>query len=114
MLLLKNIRLLRTLFVLTVFILFLASCRNKKEITNTDTSNNSSTSTPKKNTSTTKSNYIVDKYAAQLKIDKKDIKDEKLYTFIDEWYAAPYKYGSAEKTGTDCSGFACKLYESVY
>lgn len=115
MLLLKNIRLLRTLFVLTVFILFLASCKNKKEIASTNTpKNNTSATTPKKNETSVKSSYIVDKYATQLKVDKKDIKDEKLYTFIDEWYAAPYKYGSAEKTGTDCSGFANKLYESVY
>ncbi len=107
---------LRTLFVLIVVILFLASCRNKKEIASTNTSNNSNTSTtpPVKNTVTPKSSYIVDKYAMQLKVDTKDIKDEKLYSFIDEWYAAPYKYGSAEKTGTDCSGFSGRLYESVY
>ena len=73
MLLLKNIRLLRTLFVLTVFILFLASCRNKKEIASTNTpKNNTSTTTPKKNETSVKSSYIVDKYATQLKVDKKD------------------------------------------
>lgn len=98
-----------------VFILFLASCRNKKEIASTDvTKNNNSTTTPKKSETSVKSNYIVDKYATQLKVDKKDIKNEKLYSFIDEWYAVPYKYAGFEKTGIDCSGFTCKLYESVY
>ena len=114
-LLLKNIRLLRTLFVLVIVILFLASCRNKKEIASTATStNNGSVITPDKSSSTAKQSYIIDKYATQLKVDAKDIKDEKLYSFIDEWYSAPYKYGASEKNGTDCSGFTCRLYESVY
>lgn len=110
MLMLKNIRLLRTLFVLLVFLLFLASCKNKKEITSTDTA----TTTPKKNTGAAKSSYIADKYATQLKVEPKAINNEKLYTFIDEWYAIPYKYAGFDKSGIDCSGFTCKLYESVY
>src|ERR1700741_2172499 len=106
MLLLKNIRLLRTLFVLLVFILFLVSCRNKKEIANT---------TPrKKNESSAKPSPVAIKYAARLNVEPKVITNEKLYAFIEEWYSAPYKYGGNEKTGIDCSGFACRLYESVY
>jgi hypothetical protein len=81
--LLKNIRLLRTLFLLVVFILFLASCRNRKELSSTDTAG-----TPKKTENTSTSNYIVDKYATQLKVSPKDIDNIKLYTFVDEWFAA--------------------------
>lgn len=79
---------------------------------NTNTANNT-TSTPKKNNSS-KPSAVAEKYAAQLKVDTKNISNEKLYLFIDDWYAVPYKYAGFDKSGIDCSGFSCKLYENVY
>jgi murein DD-endopeptidase / murein LD-carboxypeptidase len=54
------------------------------------------------------------KYAAKLNVKSAEIKNQKLYTFIDAWYAVPYKYGGKAKTGVDCSGFVIRLYKDVY
>ena len=108
----KNITLLRVLFITLLGILFFASCKSKKSVTTTNTKNPNEekiSSTPKKNTSA-----IQQKYATQLNVEAKILKNEKLYTFIDEWYGAPYKYAGFDKSGIDCSGFACKLYQNVY
>ncbi|MGZ3901649.1 MAG: C40 family peptidase [Bacteroidia bacterium] len=50
----------------------------------------------------------------KLGLSKKEIKHSKLYSFIDEWYGVPYKYGGCQKTGVDCSCFTDLLYENVY
>lgn len=83
----------------------LYSCRNKKEIIKNDT-----TVTPKKS----ENSAIKVKYATQLNVAPREIENEKLYSFIDEWYATPYKYAGSDKSGIDCSGFTSKLYETVY
>jgi cell wall-associated NlpC family hydrolase len=61
-----------------------------------------------------KGNYIVDKYAEILQAPKSDIKNVKLYSFIDDWYGSIYKYGGLSKSGVDCSGFCNVLYSEVY
>jgi len=53
------------------------------------------------------------KYAGKMNVDKSDVKNISLYTFIDEWYGAPYVYGGNTKKGVDCSGFVCQLYTTV-
>lgn len=53
-------------------------------------------------------------YAERLNVPEADIKNEKLYKFIDDWYAVPYKYAGKDKNGIDCSGFTGVLYASVY
>lgn len=47
-------------------------------------------------------------------LSKKDLRQNKLYAFVDEWYGVPYKYGGCKKTGVDCSCFTNILYEEVY
>lgn len=37
-----------------------------------------------------------------------------LYSFVDEWRGTRYRYGGTSKSGTDCSGFVYRLFESVY
>jgi cell wall-associated NlpC family hydrolase len=44
----------------------------------------------------------------------KQIRDSKLYSFINDWYGVPYKYGGCLKTGVDCSCFTSILCEKVY
>ena len=61
-----------------------------------------------------KDNYIVNKYAEILQSQKTEIKNIKLYSFIDEWYGTKYKYGGLLKSGVDCSGFCNVLYNEVY
>ena len=53
-------------------------------------------------------------YAAKLNVPESDIKNEKLYKFIDEWYAVPYKYAGKDKHGIDCSGFTGVLCSAIY
>ena len=54
------------------------------------------------------------KYAEKLNTNELSIKNTKLYSFIDDWYGTPYKYGGIDKNGIDCSGFVFKLFEQVY
>ncbi|MES2567983.1 MAG: C40 family peptidase [Bacteroidota bacterium] len=53
-------------------------------------------------------------YAAKLGVSESDIKNEKLYLFIDEWQGVTYKYGGKDKSGIDCSGLTSTLYSKVY
>lgn len=53
-------------------------------------------------------------YAERLNVPEENIKNEKLYKFIDDWYAVPYKYAGKDKNGIDCSGFTGILCASVY
>jgi lipoprotein Spr len=57
-----------------------------------------------------KSNQLQQK----LGINEKQIKESKLYSFIEEWYSTPYKYGGCQRSGVDCSCFTSLLYEKVY
>lgn len=54
------------------------------------------------------------KYADMLQVSPKEIRDEKLYYFIDEWWGTRYKYGGNDRNGIDCSGFTLQLYKQVY
>jgi len=49
-----------------------------------------------------------------LGLSAKEIKKSALYSFVDEWYGVPYKYGGCKKSGVDCSCFTNLLYEEVY
>lgn len=45
----------------------------------------------------------------------KHLKQNKsLYSFIEEWYGVPYRFGGTTKTGIDCSAFVRQLYGDVY
>lgn len=37
-----------------------------------------------------------------------------LYSFIEEWYGTPYRFGGTSKAGIDCSAFVRQLYDDVY
>lgn len=62
----------------------------------------------------TESSSVKKKYSAKLNVSESDIKNEKLYKFIDDWYAVPYKYGGKDKKGIDCSGFTGVLCSTIY
>lgn len=53
-------------------------------------------------------------YSAKLGVSESDIKNEKLYQFIDDWYGVKYKYAGKDKSGIDCSGLTSTLYLKVY
>ena len=54
------------------------------------------------------------KYAGIMSMSPKDLSDNNLYEFIDEWYGTDYHLGGGDRKGIDCSGFAKKLYATVY
>ncbi|MCD6065726.1 MAG: hypothetical protein K0S33_552 [Bacteroidetes bacterium] len=114
MVLAGNLRLLRALFVLMIVLIFFVSCHSRKETTASSdikkTSDTKKDPLPKKEAN----NALINKYAIQLGVSSKELKNVKLYTFVDDWYAVPYKYAGLDKSGIDCSGLACKLYEAVY
>ena len=87
-----------------IFVMIASSCHTKKKTTST---------LPEK-TSVSKTNKIKNKYAGLINVDDSKIDNVKLYSFIDEWYGVPYKYGGKNKEGIDCSNFTSTLYLNVY
>ena len=53
-------------------------------------------------------------FKEKMGVTNKEIKENKLYSFISDWYGAPYKYGGCEKSGVDCSCFTVNLFDKVY
>ncbi len=45
---------------------------------------------------------------------KKITTDNHLYTFIEDWYGVPYRFGGTCRSGIDCSAFVRELYSDVY
>ena len=81
--------------------ILLTSCKSKKNLT-TD----SSYQKPK--------SKIAAKYAEAMQVSKSDIRNGKLYDFINDWEGTKYKMGGMDKNGIDCSGFVHTLYQEVY
>ncbi len=40
--------------------------------------------------------------------------NEKLFSFIDEWYGVPYRMGGSSKEGIDCSNFVNTFMSAVF
>ncbi len=57
---------------------------------------------------------VADKYSAILGVDKNDIRNGRLYEFIDEWMGTPYKFGGQDRDGVDCSGLTQLLEQQVF
>lgn len=49
-----------------------------------------------------------------MSVDVEAIQNGRLYAFIDQWMATPYKFGGLDKDGIDCSGLAYLLEQQVY
>jgi probable lipoprotein NlpC len=57
---------------------------------------------------------IADKYSDIIGVNKSDIQNGRLYTFVDQWIGTRYKFGGQDRDGIDCSGFAQLLEQQVY
>lgn len=57
---------------------------------------------------------LEEKYSYLLGTAKENITNKKLYSFIEDWYGAPYQYGGKTKKGIDCSGFTSILFKQVF
>jgi hypothetical protein len=54
------------------------------------------------------------KYAILMNVPVEALTNLKLFTFIDDWYGAPYHFGGNSKDGIDCSAFSGNLETAVY
>jgi cell wall-associated NlpC family hydrolase len=41
-------------------------------------------------------------------------KESDLLSVVESWLGTPYKWGGTTKEGTDCSGFALRIYEEAF
>ena len=54
------------------------------------------------------------KYAMLLNTEVGEIRNERLFQFIDDWYGTRYCMGGTTKTCIDCSGFVQTFFSAVY
>ncbi|MCS3532789.1 C40 family peptidase [Chryseobacterium sp. JUb7] len=116
-----------------VVLSFLGSCGGKKYIREIPYNYSSDQYTKEKNQQknlSTSDYFIVDdnseglnddtlrvkeKYSIIMGVMPKDIRDYKLYAYLDEWIGTPYKKQMLEKgIGVDASYFVQALYSDVY
>jgi probable lipoprotein NlpC len=93
----------RCVLLLCVLIMVLSSCHSKKAVLKGDPGD---IVEPQAS--------IAEKYAQLMAVNKNDIKNGRLYNFIELWAGTPYKFGGLDKDGIDCSGLALLLEQQVY
>ena len=54
------------------------------------------------------------KYGQLLDVAVEEVRNFRLYGFIEDWYGTPYRMGGKTKDGIDCSGFVNTLLSSVF
>lgn len=62
----------------------------------------------------TNSAQLLEAYAAVLGVPTRELRDHRLYAFIDQWMGTPHRIGGASDGGIDCSAFTARLYQEVY
>lgn len=95
------------LFFLLFTLLVNVSCSHKKELAKKNT-------VVKKDEVKKETSSTAPPVQEKLGLSNKEVKNSKLFLFINDWYGVPYKYGGCQKTGIDCSCFADNLFQNVY
>jgi probable lipoprotein NlpC len=98
-----SMKLNRYVLLLCTLVVILASCHSKKAVLKGDPGDMVEPQAS-----------IADKYAQIMAVNKNDIKNGRLYNFIELWTGTPYKFGGLDKDGVDCSGLALLLEQQVY
>lgn len=94
---------LRSLLLFLIACLIFTSCKSRKIITDASSARGQELS-----------GTIEQRYAMLLGVREKDIRDQRLYKFIDSWMGSPHRLGGMEKSGIDCSGFTTLLQKEVF
>lgn len=92
-------------FAVLVFVVaaLMTSCSSKKMLTDSS-----------KSRGKTFKGSVKERYAELLDVSEREIRNEKLYKFIDEWMGVPHKNAGMDKRGVDCSGFTTLLQKEIY
>ena len=61
-----------------------------------------------------KSSSLQLKYSLLLNTEIEQIRNVKMFEFIDNWYGTRYRLGGTTKTGIDCSAFSQLFFSTVY
>jgi len=88
--------------LLALIPLLYTSCKSKKILTD------ASKSRP------VASGSLKERYASILNVKEKELDNEKLYRFIDNWMGVPHRTGGMDKNGVDCSAFTSILEKEIY
>ena len=54
------------------------------------------------------------RYAVLMNTTAEEVRNKRMFEFIDDWYGTPYRLGGTTKNGVDCSAFAQFLFAAVY
>ncbi len=93
-----------TLYAILLFLFTFTACKSKKNLSNNPASHRFEKPSSK----------IANKYADEMGVSKKQIKNGDLYSFIDDWEGTKYQFGGLTKRGVDCSGLVYLIYQEVY
>lgn len=92
-------------------IFYLGACKHRQKATKTT---DTKSSYPPVLKAEKPSDAIRKQYSIKLGVSESDIRNERLYQFINEWTGVPYKYAGKDKKGIDCSELTSTLYLHVY
>lgn len=97
-----------------VFLFGFAACKHRQKESKTSTKKVAHTKNQIKKQTEQNPPSATASLEQKLGISHKEVKGSKLYSFVEDWYGVPYKYGGCQKNGVDCSCFVSILCENVY
>ena len=110
------LKFLRIFFIAALMFCFLLSCRQRKQESRAvlKTAAKPAAKNTKKMPSSVSPGNTESYLKQKLGISSSDLRRNKLYDFVLDWYGTPYRYGGCQKSGVDCSCFAGVLAKNVY
>jgi len=102
------------LFVLACVYLLIACKHKQREPSSVKTVKPKTQTTVNKVQAESKNHAAKSEFQQKFNLSQNDLKENRLYAFVNEWYGTPYKYGGCGKNGVDCSCFTTILYQNVY